>query len=161
MIHELKIIDGKLYLDEKRLFGETVVFCDKDDFIVQDDFTIDELKNFSAYIASRLNRRKITPNQARETMGLNPIQDKKGAETMISIIKFDLHALDKEIGSRPKCPSYLIMNDETLSMFKEAAYHENAGVMKLMVKTAKGLIYCGIPVATCNAVPYGFIDIKD
>lgn len=80
---------------------------------------------------------------------------------MINIIKFDLQALDREIKSRPKCPAYLIMNDETLSMFKEAAYHENAGVMNLMVKTAKGIIYCGIPVVTCNAVPYGFIDIKD
>lgn len=80
---------------------------------------------------------------------------------MINIIKFDLHSLDKEIGLRLNCPSYLIMSDETLSVFEEAAYRENAGAMKLMVKTSKGLIYCGIPVATCNAVPYGFIDIKD
>lgn len=80
---------------------------------------------------------------------------------MINIIRFDLQALDKEINSRPNCPAYLIMNEETLSMFKEAAYLEGAGVMNLMVKTSKGIIYCGIPVATCNAVPYGFIDIKD
>ena len=80
---------------------------------------------------------------------------------MVSIIKIDLHTLDKEIGSRPKCPAYLLMSDETLSAFKEAAHGEGAGSMKLMVKTAKGVIYCGIPVAICNAVPYGFIDIKD
>lgn len=80
---------------------------------------------------------------------------------MTNIIRFDLQSLDREINSRPNCPAYLIMNEETLSMFKESAYHENAGAMKLIVKTAKGVIYCGIPVAICNAVPYGFIDIKD
>ena len=78
---------------------------------------------------------------------------------MISIIKFDLHALDGEIASRPKCPAYLIMSDETLLAFNEAAY--TTCQMKLMVNASKGVIYCGIPVAICNAVPYGFIDIKD
>lgn len=128
---------------------------------VQGDFTLDELRAFSEFVMLRLKNGKITTDQAREMMELEPVQNKKGGTDMVSIIRFDLQALDKEIGSRPKCPAYLIMNDETLSMFKEAAYHENAGVMNLMVKTAKGLIYCGIPVATCNAVPYGFIDIKD
>lgn len=128
---------------------------------VQGDFTLEEFKAFSEFVMLRLNNGKITPDKARKMMGLPPIENKKGGTDMVSIIKFDLHALDKEIGFRPNCPAYLIMNDETLSMFKEAAYHENAGVMNLMVKTSKGLIYCGIPVATCNAVPYGFIDIKD
>lgn len=128
---------------------------------VQGDFTLDELKAFSEFVMLRLKNGKITTEQAREMMDLEPVQNKKGGTGMINIIKFDLHALDKEISSRPNCPAYLIMSEETLSTFKEAAYHENAGAMKLMVNSPKGTIYCGIPVATCNAVPYGFIDIKD
>ncbi len=80
---------------------------------------------------------------------------------MVSIIKCDLHELDKEIASRPNCPSYLIMSVETLSAFKEAAYQEKAAKMRLMVDSPKGVIYCGIPVAICNALQYGVVDIKD
>lgn len=80
---------------------------------------------------------------------------------MISIIKIDLHELDKEIAASTKCPAYLIMSDDTLSAFKEAAYSEGAGIMRLMVNSPKGVIYCGVAVAICNTVPYGFIDIKN
>ncbi len=70
----------------------------------------------------------------------------------------DLAPLQKELFTRRTRPSYIIMSEETIESIKRKyPTVEPVGLPKGL--TCEAL--CGIPVATCNAVPYGFIDIKD
>lgn len=80
---------------------------------------------------------------------------------MITIIKLDIQALNTEIYSRVKPPSYLIMNEETFNAIK----HEL--LVTMPEECAKSFMkrefrrYAGVPVAICDGLQYGFIDIKD
>lgn len=80
---------------------------------------------------------------------------------MITIIKLDIGALNTEIFSRVKLPSYLIMSEETFNAIK----HEL--LVTMPEECAKSFMkqefkwYAGVPIAICNALQYGFIDIKD
>lgn len=80
---------------------------------------------------------------------------------MTNIIKFDLKALNEEIYSRVKPPSYLIMSEETFNAIK----HET--LVKIPEEFANNFLkhdfkrYAGVPIAICDGLQYGFIDIKD
>ena len=68
----------------------------------------------------------------------------------------DLAPLQKELFTRSIRPAYIIMSEAT----KEAICLKYP-VCGPLGKTNTYESLCGIPVAICNAVPYGFIDIKD
>jgi len=70
----------------------------------------------------------------------------------------DLAPLQKELFTRRYRPAYIIMSEETIEAIKRK--HPTVEPIGM----AKGITceaLCGIPVATCNALSYGFIDIKD
>nr|DAM14525.1 MAG TPA: capsid protein [Caudoviricetes sp.] len=96
----------------------------------------------------------------KETVGRHRIRLERRAG-MITIIKLDIQALNAEIYSRVKPPSYLIMNEETFNAIK----HELLVTMpeecanKFMKREFRR--YAGVPVVICDGLPYGFIDIKD
>lgn len=78
---------------------------------------------------------------------------------MISIInKVDLKPLNEELYARPKPPSYLIMSQQTFNAIKQELIFVPHGLSE---KPGDYCVYRGIPIATCNAVPFGYIDIKD
>lgn len=78
---------------------------------------------------------------------------------MVSIInKVDLKPLNEELYARPKPPEYLIMSKETLGAIIEETVFDPG---ELTEKPGKYRLYRDIPIATCNAVPFGYIDIKD
>lgn len=78
---------------------------------------------------------------------------------MINITSgIDLAPLQKELFSRRTRPAYIIMSEET----REAVKRKYPTVEPLGMQ--KGITYesfCGIPVAICNALQYGVVDIKD
>lgn len=78
---------------------------------------------------------------------------------MINVTKgIDLEPLQKELFTKLIRPAYIIMSEETKESIKRKyPTVEQLGIPKGI--TCEAL--CGIPVAICNAVPYGFIDIKD
>lgn len=83
---------------------------------------------------------------------------------MISIInKVDLKPLNEELYARPKPASYLIMSAKTRYAIYNADYEENGNNCCEAGGDPEGprFTYRGIPIATCNAVPFGYIDIKD
>lgn len=81
---------------------------------------------------------------------------------MVSIInKVDLKPLNEELYARPKPPKYLIMSADTFEAVKEEAFSELPDSLKRAAGGRKFNTYMGIPIATCNTVPFGYIDIKE
>lgn len=81
---------------------------------------------------------------------------------MVTIInKVDLKPLNEALEGRIKTPKYLIMSEDT----KKAIDAEYRTLMPdkrvALPKCVCVNIYKGVPIAICNAVPYGNIDIKD
>ena len=70
----------------------------------------------------------------------------------------DLEPLQKELFTKLARPDYIIMSAETIESIKRKyPTIEPPGMPNGVTYES----FCGIPVAICNAVPYGFIDIKD
>lgn len=81
---------------------------------------------------------------------------------MISIInKVDLKPLNEELYARPNPPKYLIMSEDTFEAVKEEAFSTLPDSLRGLSGARKFNTYRGISIATCNAVPFGYIDIKD
>ena len=82
---------------------------------------------------------------------------------MINIIsKVDLKPLDEELYARPKPPKYLIMSLDTRSAICGVYVEEGGDSFRSNGDFSEArFTYRGIPIATCNSVPYGLVDIKD
>lgn len=80
---------------------------------------------------------------------------------MITIIKLDIRALNAEIYSRVKHPSYLIMSEETFNAIKHELLVTMPGECAKSFMKREFRRYAGVPVAICDGLQYGFIDIKD
>lgn len=80
---------------------------------------------------------------------------------MITIIKFDIKSLNEAIFARHRPPSYLIMSEETFSAIKHEVLTTIPGEYANKFLKQEFKRYAGVPVAICNGLQYGFIDIKD
>lgn len=131
---------------------------------IQNDFTLRELECLSEFITSRLDRGKITLNQARAMLGLKPIENIKGGINlkMISIInEVSLKPLNEELYARVKSPKYLIMSGDTLEAVKDEAFFEMSDHFRKLSENRGFHTYRGVLIAICNSLPFGSIDIID
>lgn len=80
---------------------------------------------------------------------------------MITIIKFDIKSLNEAIFARHRPPSYLIMSEETFNTIKHEVLVTIPGECAKNFMKREFNRYAGVPVAICNGLQYGFIDIKD
>ena len=80
---------------------------------------------------------------------------------MTTIIKIDIKLLNEEIYSRVKPPSYLIMSKETFNSIKHEVFTTLPGECANQFLKREFKRYAGVPIAICDALQYGFIDIKD
>lgn len=80
---------------------------------------------------------------------------------VIIINNVDLRPLNDELEVRPRQPKYLIMSEDTRKAI-DAEYRTNKpDKVNKLPECVRFDIYKGIPIAICNAVPFGYIDIKD
>lgn len=81
---------------------------------------------------------------------------------MVTIInKVDLKPLNEALEGRVKPPKYLIMSEDTQKAIDAQYRTVTPEKIAKLPKCVCFDIYKGVPIAICNAVPYGNIDIKD
>lgn len=81
---------------------------------------------------------------------------------MITIInKVDLKPLNDVLEGRVKTPKYLIMSEHTKNAIDAQYKTTMPEKMAKLPKCVNFDIFKGMPIAICNAVPFGNVDITD